>query len=193
MKNDWRYHSKKPISFLAILPACMLYADMFLGWILTFKSYLFISYIVLFAPLMLIPACVITAVRQLIKKNIKNFVFIMLPLMISGYFFSVSPSTGTVMSHSRFQAEFLIQKHLYIPEIVDISNGKATEVTYKEWSISSGMPNMDYWIVYDVTDEIAKKDGLKISHGSYTDECMVYHIEGHFYMMSRFYPGKIWY
>jgi hypothetical protein len=192
-KTGWRYHLKRPISFLAILPACLLYIDMVLGWILMFKSYLFISYIVLFAPLILIPACVIIAARQLIKKNIKNFVFIMAPLIISGIFFSFPNFTDTVMSHSRYQAEFLVQKYLYVPEIAAISNGKEPGVTYKEWSIPSGRPNMNFWIVYDVTDNIAKKNGLNIPDGPYTNECMVYHLEGHFYMMSMFYGGMIWY
>lgn len=192
-EHSWRYHVKKPLSFIAVLPACMLYVDLVLGWILMFKSYLFISYIALFAPLLLIPACVVAAIHQLLKKNIKNFIFIMLPLIIVGYLLISSTSDNTIMTRSRDQAEFLIQKYLYIPEIADISNGKAPEVTYKEWSISSGMPNRDFWIIYDVTDEIAKKDGLKIPSGSYTDRLTVYHIEGHFYMVSRYYPGKIWY
>jgi hypothetical protein len=98
-------------------------------------------------------------------------------------------SVSYVTTIYRYKTELLIQEYLYIPEIAAIRNGKEPEITYKEWSIPSGKPNMNIWIVYDVTDKIVKKDGLKIVHGSYTDECHVYHIEGHFYMLSRYYPA----
>jgi hypothetical protein len=192
-KTGWRYHFKKPIGFLAILPACLLYVVFVLDWILYFKSYLFISTIIMLSPLVLIPICVITAVCQLIKKNVKNFIFLLVPLIITTLLFSFPYLDHAIESHSRYQAEFLIQKYLYIPEIAAISSGKEPGVTYKEWSIPSGRPNMNFWIVYDVTDNIAKKNGLHIPDGPYTNECMVYHLEGHFYMMSMFYGGMIWY
>jgi hypothetical protein len=191
-KHGWKYHLKKPISFLVILPACLLFIDFILDWILYFKSYLFISFIALVSPAVLLPICIITALYQLIKKNIRNFAFLILPLVIIGLFFAI-PNLGNDITRLRYQTELVIQEYLYIPEIANISDGKRPEITYKEWSIPSGMPNRDFWIVYDVTDKIAAKNGLKISDGSYSDELSVDHIEGHFYMMSMFYPGKIWY
>lgn len=187
--------TKKPSNFFAILPSLIFLSLLFANWILFFKRYLLFSSFVFFAPLLFVPICIISAIYQLIRKNLRNFVILIFPLVL---FFSFECTTfHAIERHSRYHAEFLIQKYIYNSEIADISNGKTNGITYKEWSFPSGAPNVNYWIIYDATDEVMKKNGIKtpipVGDTKYTDDCEVYKLEGHFYMMSMFYGDMVWY
>ena len=87
-----------------------------------------------------------------------------------------------VCDHSRDRVEFLIYDARHHIKAEVRQNG----YKYKKWDLFESFTT-DYYIVYDVTDAVVRRNGVR--EGICTD--WVNRVDGHFYFLRVEYPGTL--
>ncbi len=184
------------LNCLSYPPVWIMFLLEFAYWVYWYNENL-VSFLIFLGLLFFSLLCIFSAIYQLLKKNIKKCICILLPVVV---LVSIQTNTiGRAFAHSRHYVEFLIQKNQYIPEIAELEDKIDNRtVLYKEWCIAESSTGLSvtsssstkYWIVFDAKDEIQKKDGTSFSYTEGRNdiiEFQIYKVGKHFYVLSKSY------
>ena len=162
-------------------------------WVFLFHDFLmplFVIGIALFLAICLI-CCLVLLILRKLKRS---FSFLISVVMVAGWLFilAIAPAARTAfadaVSYSRNYVDFVIYAAKHHIKADVRQNG----YKYKRWHLRTDLWD-DYYIVFDGTDGIVKKDGTRLYDDPMADpgcSVRVFSVGNHFYLVKEGCPAE---